>query len=226
MVCPLNLALDPSLWLGPLSNISFLTTAHLFITFGLELLLALFQNQLSELELIPLILFRRLGCTPGEVTQLHTDCTQQEEHLLTCIDVFQKVIKSFIIKVCLLGHEFLLYKIPSLTHCGPPWSLTTSPLFHWVSDTRLSFVIVASLVNFLRTVLSIILCFLILFFFLLAYRFPCTWREFHSSFPCTWKFKKPEINLVVSRSLLSASVVPLPSVRYQFCQCCLYADTV
>lgn len=130
MVCPLNLALVVSLVaplllqifgrLGPLSNVSFLTTTHLFITFGLELLLAFFQNQLSELELIPLILFRRLGHTPGEVTQLHTDCTQQEQHLLTCIDVFQKVIKSFIIKVCLLGHEFLLYKIPSLTHCGPP----------------------------------------------------------------------------------------------------------
>lgn len=130
MVCPLNSALLvspvalPLLQifgrLGPLSNVSFLTITHLFITFGLELLLAFFQNQLSELELIPLVLFRRLGRTPGEVTQLHTDCSKQKQHLITCIDVFQKVIKSFIIKVCLLGHDFLLYKIPSLTHCGPP----------------------------------------------------------------------------------------------------------
>lgn len=140
-------------------------------------------------------------------------CSKQEQQL-TRIDGFQKVIKSFSIKVCLLDHKFLLCKIPSLPHCGPPWSLTTSkllPLFHWVINTHLSFAILVTLVNFFKTVLSIIFCFLTLsFFFLLACRFPCTQREFHSSFPCTWKFKKPETNLVVSRSLLSASVVPYP----------------
>jgi len=81
VVCPLNLALLviplvlPLLQifgrLLPLNNISFFTITHLFITFGMELLLAFFQNQLSKLELIPLILFRRIGYTPREVTQFH-----------------------------------------------------------------------------------------------------------------------------------------------------------